>query len=128
VHVVGSLDKSIEQGSTFDVTATLDGVVPFKFSCPVCGDNCTVTVPIIKETYTIDLPPCPITAQKLDQTFSVALPSKSPIPVKLKAKAAVNVLDAAGQTLATLHLSASESAADQVVGSITSSSNPDTRM
>jgi hypothetical protein len=40
----GSLQENIEAGKLI-VDLEVDNTVPFQFSCPVCGANCSVTIP-----------------------------------------------------------------------------------
>ena len=89
--VNATLDKDITQGTTFTVDAKVDGLIPLKFTCPACGGNCSITVPIIKKTVSFALPPCPIKADHIAKTFSAQLPSKSPIPLKSKVTGTVSV-------------------------------------
>jgi len=103
-HVKASLAKDIEKGSTITVDAKVDGLIPLKFTCPACGANCTITVPIVGKTETIELPPCPLSAASLDKALNVTLPSSSPIQVKTGVKGEVTLADAAGATLIKLHV------------------------
>jgi hypothetical protein len=97
-----NLTQDIEAGATFEVDATLDKLVPFKFSCPLCGDNCTITVPIVKETISFALPPCPITKQGLKGSITEALPAKSPVPLKIGFTGNVKAHDKSGNLLADI--------------------------
>lgn len=46
--VNGSLPNPLLKGSTFAGNLMLDNIIKFDFECPLCGGNCTLTVPIIK--------------------------------------------------------------------------------
>eukprot|EP00750_Incisomonas_marina_P025895 INCI5755.1.p1 GENE.INCI5755.1~~INCI5755.1.p1 ORF type:complete len:193 (-),score=36.24 INCI5755.1:118-696(-) len=92
------LTDDIEQGATIEIDAKLDNVVPFKASCLACGADCTVTVPVIKKTFDIKMPDCPIAAGAFKNTTTVTLPATSPIPLALSVKGKVTVKDASGTT------------------------------
>ena len=34
--------------------------------CPVCGANCTITIPVVKKTFSFTMPDCPIKARPND--------------------------------------------------------------
>ena len=89
--VNATLEKDITQGTTFTVDAKVDGLIPLNFNCPVCGGNCSITVPIIKKKVSFSLPPCPIKADHISKTLSIQLPSKSPIPLKSKVTGTVTI-------------------------------------
>ena len=93
VDVNVALAKDIDSKASFSVNMHLDSIIPFKFSCPLCGDTCTVTVPIVKKTVSFKLPACPIKAGpfKLSQQF--ALPASSPVPISASFKGKVTVSD-----------------------------------
>ena len=35
-------------------------MVPYEFNCLLCGEPCTLEIPVLEVQYTIDMPPCPI--------------------------------------------------------------------
>lgn len=113
-----TLSKDIEQGSTISVDAHVDTFIPFKVSCPVCGANCTITIPIVKKTISVTMPPCPISAQSLSQPFQFTLPSSSPVPIKASAKGEATVTDASGAVLlkASFEATVSPSAIEAELG------------
>ncbi|GMI49331.1 hypothetical protein TrCOL_g11638 [Triparma columacea] len=103
-EVSGSVDLSLGhdlgEGSTFSVNMKVDSIVPFAFSCPVCGANCTTTVPIVNQDVNFAMPPCPVSALDLSTPFDYALPADSPTKgVKVSAKGTLGVKDAAGDTV-----------------------------
>lgn len=100
-----ALNKDVEAGSTFTADVTLDGVVPYKFSCALCGEDCTITVPIIKKTYSFTMPPCPISATGLKGNITQALPSTSPVPLKIGFKGNIKANDPQGAVLADVDVS-----------------------
>ena len=78
----------------------VDSIVPFSFSCPVCGANCTTTIPIVNQDVNFAMPPCPVSALDLSTPFDYALPADSPTKgVKVSAKGTLGVKDAAGATV-----------------------------
>ena len=83
VDVAASLAEDLTTGSKIAVDLKLDGLVPFKASCAACGANCSVTVPIIKQSFNFAMPACPISVKAgIAKTISAALPTKSPVPLK----------------------------------------------
>lgn len=98
--VSGALTKDIEAGATFSADIKVDNIFPLKFTCPMCGGNCTITVPVVTKTVTFALPPCPIKAASIDQKFNFTLPSASPAPVKIGFSGKVTAVDKDGNSLA----------------------------
>lgn len=96
----GNLAKPLAAGSKIAIDAKLDGFIPFKASCNMCGAPCQIKIPVVKKTVTINVPPCPIPAGPLTYTTKLTLPSKSPVPVTTKAKATVTLTDASGAIVA----------------------------
>ncbi len=103
-HATLNMTQDIVAGSQLVVDTKVDRVVPFKFTCDACGANCTVTIPVVSKTVTIELPPCPISAMQLDQGFNFTLPADSPVPVKTTIKGTAALNDASGNTLVHLTL------------------------
>ena len=95
-----TLAEDLTAGAQVHVDVKLDSVVPFKFSCAVCGADCSITVPIIKKSYKFEMPPCPISKQSLSDRITKALPAKSPVPLKISLKGNVQVTDQAGGVIA----------------------------
>eukprot|EP01060_Flectonema_neradi_P038731 TRINITY_DN8232_c0_g1_i1.p1 TRINITY_DN8232_c0_g1~~TRINITY_DN8232_c0_g1_i1.p1 ORF type:complete len:194 (+),score=72.97 TRINITY_DN8232_c0_g1_i1:66-584(+) len=94
------LPEAITTGATVDVDMKIDGFVPFTASCPLCGANCSFTVPIVKKDVNVAMPPCPLVAAGTYKNSTViALPTTSPIPVKVSFKGTVTAKDAAGKVL-----------------------------
>lgn len=104
-----SLTEDIEQGATFSVSAHIDHFFPLSFSCPACGGNCSITIPVVGKTVSFTLPDCPITARAFDQNITVALPSSSPVPIRVSATGTAALADAAGTTLAHVSFTATVS-------------------
>lgn len=38
----------------------IDYVVPYEFTCLLCGEPCVFAIPVLEITRTLDMPPCPI--------------------------------------------------------------------
>lgn len=38
----------------------IDYVVPYEFTCLLCGEPCVFEIPVLEVTRTLDMPPCPI--------------------------------------------------------------------
>ena len=100
-----TLSKDIEAGSSFTADFKLDRFVPLKFTCALCGADCTVTVPIIKKTYTLKMPSCPISSQGLRGNLTATLPSPSPVPLKIGLEGNLKATDANGNVLADIDVS-----------------------
>lgn len=94
-----TLGNDLASGSKIDVDLTVDGFIPFKFSCDACGADCKVTVPIVQKTFDIKMPACPIAAKTLKDKVTKAIPAASPVPVKASLKGNVKVSDASGTTV-----------------------------
>ena len=92
-----TLTNDVTTGATFAVDAKLDGLIPFKFSCPACGGSCTITIPIVKKTVSFDLPACPIKAGPFKQSIPIVLPASSPVPISASFSATVTAADATGK-------------------------------
>ena len=89
--VNATLGQDLGADVTFTVDMKLDGLIPFKFTCHVCGANCTVTVPIVKKTVTFQTGPCPIKATSITKQLPITLPSKSPVPISAGAKGTISL-------------------------------------
>lgn len=80
-----ALTKAVSSGK-IHVSAKLDSIIPFDAECAVCGENCTITVPIVGTEETIVMPPCPIDVIDLSDTLAVMIPDKNPLGVKTTVK------------------------------------------
>merc|ERR1712037_169737 len=90
-----------DKNTKLNINAKLDGLIPFKVSCAICGVNCTITIPIVKKTITIPFGDvaCPIKAGKVTNTLSVTLPAKDPVPLKISFAGEAKFTDDAGTLL-----------------------------
>ena len=92
--LTGELGHDLDEGSNFHVNLKVDTVIPWKFSCPVCGQNCTTTVPIVEQPLNFAMPSCPIKAGELEEAIMKALPTESPTKgIKVTAKGSIVVKD-----------------------------------
>jgi hypothetical protein len=101
----GTLASAIDTGSQITVDATVDGLVKFNHSCAACGEPCTVTVPVIKKTFTIPMPSCPIQKGSLSKTLEIQLPKHALVPLKTTTKGTVTISDPSGVVLAKVNFS-----------------------
>jgi hypothetical protein len=100
VDVDATLAEDIVSGHSFTVDLKLDGLIPFKFTCALCGANCSITIPLIKQDVTFSMPACPLAAGPLKMTATLPLPATSPVPIKASVKGTVTVQDPSGTTVA----------------------------
>jgi hypothetical protein len=101
ITINAELDDDLDKNTKLNINAKLDGLIPFKLRCAVCGVNCTFTIPIVKKTVTIPFGdvPCPIKGGTFDKTLSVTLPAKDPVPIKVSFTAEVTLTDDSGTTV-----------------------------
>eukprot|EP00358_Blepharisma_japonicum_P003237 CAMPEP_0202951170 /NCGR_PEP_ID=MMETSP1395-20130829/29042_1 /ASSEMBLY_ACC=CAM_ASM_000871 /TAXON_ID=5961 /ORGANISM="Blepharisma japonicum, Strain Stock R1072" /LENGTH=145 /DNA_ID=CAMNT_0049657629 /DNA_START=35 /DNA_END=469 /DNA_ORIENTATION=+ len=79
--VAGALQEDITTGKVV-VDLKLNNVIPFSFSCPICGANCTFEIPVIKTPVTFPMPPCPIKAVTIpSKSKAFTLPGSNPLGV-----------------------------------------------
>ena len=100
----GTLTKAIESGDTFTADFTVDELLPFKFTCQLCGVDCSFTLPVVRKYVSFAMPACPITAGAVHVSKSFTLPTSSPIPLKSGFKGTVIAQDKAGNSLASINV------------------------
>ena len=100
----GTLTKAIESGDTFTADFTVDELLPFKFTCQLCGVDCSFTLPVVRKHVSFAMPACPITAGAVHVSKSFTLPTSSPIPLKSGFKGTVIAQDKAGNSLASINV------------------------
>ena len=83
-HATANMTQDVTAGSKLSVDMKVDRLIPFKFECAACGAECTVTVPVVKQTITIPMPNCPISAIQLDQAFNVGLSASNMLMMCMK--------------------------------------------
>jgi hypothetical protein len=102
----GALQEDITSGKLV-VDAKINNVIPFTFSCPICGANCTIEIPIIKKPETFAMPPCPIKAVTIPSKIThVTLPDKNPLGLAVTVTGTVQIADQTGSVIAKLELNA----------------------
>jgi len=57
----------------------VDYIIPWKFDCQVCGEDCVLSFPVIKQDTTIPGPDCPFANEASTVSFEVPLGSSSPV-------------------------------------------------
>eukprot|EP00756_Hemistasia_phaeocysticola_P035815 Hpha_TRINITY_DN16607_c2_g1::TRINITY_DN16607_c2_g1_i3::g.182909::m.182909 len=127
----GSNDCTLNWGTSYDITYNValtqdfpggvasadlkvDGLIPFKPSCKVCGENCTVTIPVISKSYTFYPGDCPVKANTLSNTSSVAIPAAPSTLPKTSVKGTVQIADSTGAVVAKGSVDASISSSNLV--------------
>ena len=63
-------------------------------------------IPVVKKSVSFALPPCPIAAQSLQKSLAVAIPAKSPVPVKTSVKGTATATDGTGKEIAKVDFTA----------------------
>lgn len=91
--VNGTLAQDLTSTAKFTVDAKVDKIIPLKFSCAMCGQNCSFEIPIVKQAVSFPMPPCPIQKENIAQSFSVTLPATSPVPITVNVEGSVTVND-----------------------------------
>lgn len=88
----------------------IDGFIPYKFRCALCGEDCTLSLPVIKANFTIPTSPtCPIPMGEHNKRFLGKLWADSPtnelVTTSLEATIAA-IQGSTGQTLVEVKISA----------------------
>jgi hypothetical protein len=106
VTVAGALQEDITSGKLV-VDLKINNVIPFSFSCPICGANCTFEIPIIKKPETFAMPPCPIKAVTIpSKSIPFTLPDKNPLGISASVSGTVQIADQSGGVIFKLSLNA----------------------
>jgi hypothetical protein len=100
----GTLTKDIVSGDTFTADFTIDELLPFKFTCQLCGVDCSFTLPVVQKRVSFAMPACPITAGAVHATKTLMLPASSPVPLTTGFKGTVIAQDKAGNSLASINV------------------------
>eukprot|EP00756_Hemistasia_phaeocysticola_P033856 Hpha_TRINITY_DN16488_c1_g10::TRINITY_DN16488_c1_g10_i1::g.163209::m.163209/K01373/CTSF; cathepsin F len=112
----GSNDCTLQWGGavdiTYDVALTqdfpsgsvsadmkIDGLISWKPSCKVCGENCTLKIPVIGKEISFATPACPIPATTLSNTTTQTLPAAPSGLPKTSVKGTLSVTDSTGATV-----------------------------
>jgi len=116
-HLELEQNGDITQGSTFAADFKLDRFIPFKFSCALCGANCSITVPIIRKTVSFTLPDCPISGLSFDNTTDITLPADPGLP-QTSVSGSVTAKGATGTTIADISIDGKITATLQDMGPV----------
>jgi hypothetical protein len=84
----------------------IDRFIPYSFTCALCGEDCILTIPVVKFTYTIPLPACPVPAHTIETRIEYKLQSNSPtegIPTHLEG--AIEISKSSGEKIAAFTVS-----------------------
>eukprot|EP01062_Namystynia_karyoxenos_P062853 TRINITY_DN5570_c0_g3_i1.p1 TRINITY_DN5570_c0_g3~~TRINITY_DN5570_c0_g3_i1.p1 ORF type:complete len:279 (+),score=85.53 TRINITY_DN5570_c0_g3_i1:73-837(+) len=104
-----NIDASLTQdipGGTASADLKIDGLIPFKPSCKICGENCTITIPIVSKSFSFYPGDCPIKAGAIKNSTSVAIPAAPSGLPKTSVKGTVTVSDASGAAIAKVDVTA----------------------
>jgi len=99
-----ALQKEVTGTSKLSVQATVAGIIPLAFECPMCGANCTVTIPIINKKESWYMGPCPIKAATENKVIPLPLPASNPIGIPVSITGTVTI---SGDISITIGLEAS---------------------
>jgi hypothetical protein len=89
----------ITTGATFGADCKVERIIPFKFSCPLCGGDCSIKIPVVGKTVSFTLPDCPLHSLSLDNSTTITLPADPGIPAA-GVKCTISATDAAGASIA----------------------------
>mmetsp|Transcript_11459 Transcript_11459/g.33788 ORF Transcript_11459/g.33788 Transcript_11459/m.33788 type:complete len:250 (-) Transcript_11459:231-980(-) len=73
------LETELEDSDTIHGHFKIDRVVPWEFSCKVCGQDCTLKAPVIDEEWSFAMEPCPIQLQNATNSIFTKLRGDSPV-------------------------------------------------
>jgi hypothetical protein len=73
-----SISKMLDESSSISAHLVLEGHIPYKFNCALCGQPCEVGLPLIDFKYTFRMPDCPVDLSNHFQDFHYHLWSHSP--------------------------------------------------
>lgn len=100
------LGEALDKGDTLQGNFHVDHIVPYSFSCAVCGEDCVLKVPVANIEWSFPTPPCPINTDAIVDTIKEDLGKKSPtdgIPVHLEGN--LQVVRASGDSVAKFSVS-----------------------
>jgi hypothetical protein len=73
-----AISKVLDESSSIEAQLVLEGRIPYKLNCALCGQPCEVGLPIIHFKYTFRMPDCPVDLRNHFQDFQYQLWSHSP--------------------------------------------------
>lgn len=100
-----SLNADLAAGSTLNLDLKVDKLLPLKTTCPMCGGNCTIDIPVIKQKVSFAMPPCPIAkgSGALNST-KLTLPADPLKSGKVSIDGSISVTDSNQQLVASVQL------------------------
>ena len=101
------LAGTLEEGDTLQGHMKVNYLIPYSFSCPVCGRDCVIRLPIRDLSWTFATPPCPIGPGDLVDGIVAPIGGKSPtdgIPVHIDGN--FHVVKAGGRNIASFLVTA----------------------
>mmetsp|Transcript_27992 Transcript_27992/g.60976 ORF Transcript_27992/g.60976 Transcript_27992/m.60976 type:complete len:230 (+) Transcript_27992:38-727(+) len=81
------LGEPLQEEDTLQGHVKIDHLVPYSFSCAVCGADCVLKIPVANIQWSFPTKPCPISTDMIVDTFTETLGDKSPtdgIPVHIE--------------------------------------------
>ena len=101
------LAGTLEEGDTLQGHMKVNYLIPYSFSCPVCGRDCVIRLPIRDLSWTFATPPCPIGPGDLVDGIVAPIGGKSPtdgIPVHIDGN--FHVVKVGGRNIASFLVTA----------------------
>jgi hypothetical protein len=97
-----AISTVLDESSFVEAHLVLEGHIPYKLSCALCGQPCEVGLPVIDFKYTFRMPDCPVDLRNHFQDFQYQLWSHSPTEgmVSISLEATATVYSAPGVQLA----------------------------
>jgi len=101
------VSQRIEQGDMLTGTFKIDRIIPYEFSCALCGSDCVLEVPVVNFNYTIPMPPCPVRSHQIVKHVEYGLRSESPTDgIKTHVGGTVDLTKENGNLLASFDIDA----------------------
>ncbi|KAL9188396.1 hypothetical protein ACHAXT_006774 [Thalassiosira profunda] len=73
-------DTGLGGDAYLELAVKVDGIIRHRQTCSVCGEDCRIHIAGIPKSWSIKMPPCPITSEMLAGKWKAKLPAKNPIP------------------------------------------------
>lgn len=81
------LGEKLDEGDVLKANLKVDHLVPYSFTCAVCGSDCVLKVPVVDLQWSFPTPDCPIDTNLIIDSFREDLGKTSPtdgIPVHVE--------------------------------------------
>jgi hypothetical protein len=110
-EVVGNFSTAISQQldeeSSLQADLVLEGHIPYRINCALCGQPCKIGLPIIHFEYSLHMPPCPVDLSNHSQDFHYQLWKHSPTEgmVSISVEGNAVVYSSPGKKLAEFEVS-----------------------